>query len=525
MKLIFPVFIILAVSSSFFSASAQAPAEIEIVFDASSSMNDAPRGISKLEEAKQVLTSIAGQISEGSRVGLRIFGQKPVRENIRESCVDSTLALPVALFNRDQMIRAITPIRSYGMTALGFSLEQAAKDFSPGDVKKTIILISDGEETCGKDPVQVVEALKAQGINLTIHAVGFDATDAAKAQLGKLAEMTGGTYREAANAGELEKALEETVEKTMLLEAGSAAAAGENVLSAAAGARIVSATRQELAQLIDGDDKRYLSVYDGDEFILSFRDDQTVLLEKVAVPVFEVSAYNTKDIYLSASNEGPDSGFVPIAHIQPQNKLLFNSVYQEFPVTPPYPAKYLKIVYGKGHDAGHSSAREIKAYGKYLSGEEAAEAVKNLPAPELNVLGAEYGGKLIAATNMNFKNVIDGRAGAPGEGADVKPEEEGIFGFAGGGTVEISRIEVPVFQANSANCKTIEFYVSEQSPTGPFTSAGSFEVTNMVFADDPYQKQDLPAPAKAKYFKIRIVDTHGAGWCRLPEVRAIGKKA
>jgi len=525
MKSFFSALAILAFSSSFFPLSAQVPAEIEIVFDASKSMNDSPRGVSKLEEAKQVLTSIAGQINEGSLVGLRIFGQKPVRENIRESCVDSTLALPIGPFDKNRMVQAILPIQSYGMTALGFSLEQAAKDFSPGEVKKTIILISDGEETCGKDPAQVVEALKAQGIGLTIHAVGFDASAAAKAQLSALAQMTGGTYREAANAGELEKALEETVEKTMLLETGSGGSAGENLLSAAAGTRIVSATHKELAHLIDGDDKKYISVNDGEEMVLSFRDGKAVMLEKISVPVFEVSDYNMRDIYFSASNEGPDTGFVPIAHVQTQNRLLFDSVYQEYPVTLPYPAKYLKIVLGKGHNAGHSSAHEIKAYGKYLTENEFAEAVLNLPQPELNVLGAEYGGKLVAATNMNFKYLIDGKAGTPGESVDVKPGEEGIFTFAGSGPAEITRIEVPVFAANTTNCKTLEFFVSDKSATGPFTKAGSFESTNMVFADDPYQKQDLPAPAKGKYFKIRIADTHGAGWCRLPEVRAIGKKA
>lgn len=504
------------------AAYAQAPAEIEIIFDASGSMNDAPRGMTKLEEAKQALSTAAAQIPAGARVGLRVFGVTPVRENIRESCTDSRLLIPIGQFDPARMQAEVAPLKSYGMTALGHSLELAAKDFSSGaGVEKTVLLISDGEETCGKDPAAVIQALKQQGIAFKIHAVGFDATDAAKSQLKQLAEMSGGTYYEAKDAGELKKALQQSVQETMLLKVQRSG--DENILAAPAGTRIVTSTDQKFALAIDGNEKVSFNLTPGEEAVFSFKDDQPVLLEKFAIPVFDLNVHNPKDLYLSASVDSPSGGFIPILTARPENKVFFGNVYQEFKIDPPQPVKYLKITAGSGHNSNHSTHYEWKAYGKYLSPEEFQEAVKALPVPELNVLGQEYGGQLIAATNMKFQNVNDGKGGTPGLAADVRPGEEGIFGFEGGKTAEITKFAIPIYEANDANCKIIEFHVSETAPTGPYTKAAQLETTNMVFAGDPFQELKLETPVKAKFLKIKAAETHGAYWCSLKEVRVTGR--
>ncbi len=527
-----PVLILFAIFFFLFSffnsplSRAQSAGQIEILFDASGSMNEASGGTTKLDAAKQALATVAGQIAQNSNVGLRMFGTTPIQGNISESCTDSILALPIGPFQKDTMVSKVLPIKSYGMTALGYSLEQAAKDFTPGgEVKKTIILISDGEEPCGKDPIAVMNDLKAQGINIPIHAVGFAATDAAKAQLKKLAEVTQGSYREAQDAAELQKSLQEVANKELLLTAQKNES-GPNILSAAEGARIVSSSTQEFAKMIDGNDDESSQghAYPGEEAVFSFKDNQTVLLEKFAVPVFAVNSYNPGQFKLSGSLESPEDGFTPIAEFTVANKVYFGNVYQGFKIEPPTAVRYLKVTVGPGSGQSHSYHREWKAYGKYLTEAEAADALKKQGAREFNILAQEYGGQLIAASDMKFKNLIDGRGGGEGASAEsITPNQEGIFGFKGGKSALITKVEVPIFEARQDNCKTLQFSVSETSPTGPYTKVGTFQTTNMVFAGSPYQEYAFEKPVKAKYLKMTVLETWGNWSCHMAELHAFGK--
>jgi hypothetical protein len=62
-----------------------------------------------------------------------------------------------------------------GMTPLAASLQLALEDFIfDASRVNSIVMLSDGIETCGGDPCQLVEDLKAQGINFTLHVIGLD---------------------------------------------------------------------------------------------------------------------------------------------------------------------------------------------------------------------------------------------------------------------------------------------------------------------------------------------------------------
>jgi Ca-activated chloride channel family protein len=77
----------------------------------------------------------------------------------------------------------------------------------------TVVLVSDGKETCEGDPCALVKELKASGIKFTMHVVGFDVTPEETKQLECIAKAGGGEYFAAKNAGEFKKAAEEVVEK------------------------------------------------------------------------------------------------------------------------------------------------------------------------------------------------------------------------------------------------------------------------------------------------------------------------
>ena len=336
------------------SLRAEPTSEIEIIFDASRSMLDANGPTTRLDAAKKALTTVVGQMGPESRVGLRVFGTAPVKENVNESCADSKLLIPVGPIQKEEMIARVYALNAYGQTPIGYSLEQSASDFSQAaDVKKTIILISDGEESCGKDPVSVIQALKAQGIDVVVHAIGLNLDPAAQAQLKKLAEVTGGKYLDAKNADELQTQLTTVAEEAGLLlraERGG----GANLLAASEGARIVSASSEEFSHLIDGREEKTGAFYGGEIGVFSFKDGQAVLLEKFAIPITEESPYNPGKIELLGSLEGPDRGFFPIAVVRPQNKVFYQNVNQGFPIDPPVAVRYLKAIVGPGVGGAHS---------------------------------------------------------------------------------------------------------------------------------------------------------------------------
>jgi hypothetical protein len=73
--------------------------------------------------------------------------------------------------------------------------------------RNSIILISDGLETCGDDPSAMAAFLQEIGIDFTIHVIGLDVDAATREQLSRLAETGHGIYHDAHSAEDLREAL------------------------------------------------------------------------------------------------------------------------------------------------------------------------------------------------------------------------------------------------------------------------------------------------------------------------------
>jgi len=97
-----------------------------------------------------------------------------------------------------------------GKTPMTDSIIAAAEALRYTEDSATVILVSDGVETCNPDPCAAMRALEEAGINFTAHVVGFDiGSDAvALAQMQCIADETGGQFLTADNAEELGAALQ-----------------------------------------------------------------------------------------------------------------------------------------------------------------------------------------------------------------------------------------------------------------------------------------------------------------------------
>lgn len=170
---------------------------LQLVLDSSGSMADAdPAGGSKIAAAQAALGGVVDTLPEGVELGVRAYGGR--YEDKDRGCTDTRLVLPMGALDRAAARTAFADLEPVGYTPIAASLQAAAADFD-NDGPRRILLVSDGEETCGGDPCDVARELEQSGVDVVVDTVGYAADAATRTQLTCIAEATGGTYSEAAD--------------------------------------------------------------------------------------------------------------------------------------------------------------------------------------------------------------------------------------------------------------------------------------------------------------------------------------
>ncbi len=204
---------------------------VQIVVDASKSMWGQIDGQSKMEIAKTTLEEVSYWLPDDLDLALRAYGNTSPSD--RNDCADSSLLVPFGERNREYVRFAIAGLRPTGQTPIAFALNQAAHDFDSLQSDRTLVLVSDGIESCGGDPVAAAHTLRRQGI--VVHLIGFglgNAADEDAASLQAIADASGGRYVKAGSAEELKAALAETVATSFSVYQGSKEVASGSLGSA-----------------------------------------------------------------------------------------------------------------------------------------------------------------------------------------------------------------------------------------------------------------------------------------------------
>jgi Ca-activated chloride channel homolog len=203
-----------AVLTAFLFLLAMVPVHAEeggrvvLVLDASGSMWGQIDGKTKMEIAKDVVGKVVGNWKPADELGLVAYGHRE-----KGSCTDIEVLREAGPLDAADYMSAVKALNPKGKTPMTAAVRMAAESLKFTEKKATVILVSDGIETCDVDPCAVAEELEKLGVNLTVHTVGFGLDNkGAVAQLQCLAEKTGGTYSTADNANELQEALTKTVE-------------------------------------------------------------------------------------------------------------------------------------------------------------------------------------------------------------------------------------------------------------------------------------------------------------------------
>ena len=185
-----------------------AETDVMLVMDGSGSMWGQIAGTAKIEIAREAVGEVVDSLADDRRLGLVAYGH-----NREGDCRDIETLVDLGGARTD-IRAAINAISPKGKTPLSDAVIHAADALSYSERKATVVLVSDGIETCGQDPCAVGAALEKAGVDFTAHVIGFNVVEPdARAQLACLANETGGRFLTADDADSLSDALDETVAK------------------------------------------------------------------------------------------------------------------------------------------------------------------------------------------------------------------------------------------------------------------------------------------------------------------------
>ncbi|MEX2540227.1 MAG: VWA domain-containing protein, partial [Trueperaceae bacterium] len=193
------------------SGALGAPAQIALILDGSNSMWAQIEGRSRIEIAKEVMTGVIGDLPDEVRVAMRLYGHR-IHFSEAGACQDSELVFPFGPVDKARLLELVQGLQPRGTTPIAFSLEQVASDFGDAAGEKMVLLVTDGIEECGGSPAEAVAELLEQGLDVRINIVGFGLADEdAKAEMERVAELSGGRFFDAGDAGELLDAVQRSL--------------------------------------------------------------------------------------------------------------------------------------------------------------------------------------------------------------------------------------------------------------------------------------------------------------------------
>jgi len=198
-----------------------------IVFDASGSMagdgwgygSETSGTVSRIDKVRSALREILPSITRFRRVGLLTYGSGSWNQ-----CTIH-LALKPEPNAADRIMAAVDALHPAGRTPLTEAVAQAADALDFRHKPGVIVILTDGEETCGGVPCDLSEKLHAEADQLTIHVIGLRVKNytwiGEKGILDAkcLAEKNGGQYVPVETLAGLREALEKTLGCPMVTDA------------------------------------------------------------------------------------------------------------------------------------------------------------------------------------------------------------------------------------------------------------------------------------------------------------------
>jgi Ca-activated chloride channel family protein len=184
-----------------------------IVFDASGSMagtdlNSPPSP--RIAKVKAALSRVLPSVAATRNLGLIDYGPGPYNQ-----CDNIELQLRPTPNAAARIMSIVDSLVPAGRTPLTSAVREAANVLDFPVRPAVVVLLTDGEETCGGDPCGLARMLGAEGRNLTVHVISYRSRDSTEVsgvlQSRCLAAETGGLYISAETTDELAAAFQKTL--------------------------------------------------------------------------------------------------------------------------------------------------------------------------------------------------------------------------------------------------------------------------------------------------------------------------
>lgn len=185
-----------------------------LIVDASDSMLTADAPGRRIDAAKAAATALVDALPDTSSLSVLTYGTQTgnTPAEYAAGCRDIRTLVEHRAIDKPRTHDAIASITPRGFTPIAAALTAAAKTL-PARGRAAIVLVSDGEDTCGQPPCPVARALVAEHPDLEISTIGFKTTGHASDELRCIASSSNGLFVQAANAAQLESRLLATQNK------------------------------------------------------------------------------------------------------------------------------------------------------------------------------------------------------------------------------------------------------------------------------------------------------------------------
>lgn len=208
MKSILNLILFLCLIFNLYAQEESAP--ILFIYDASGSMWGKLEGSTKKELAAKVLSSTVAKLPENQNLGLIAYGHRK-----KSDCDDIEFMVDLDNKSKANITNAVIGMNALGKTPLSRSASLAIHSLKEKKIKATVILITDGIESCDGDLCRVIKEAKAEGIEFRLHIVGFGIKEGEKEALVCAAKAGDGNYYDAENSSDLGEVLTEATHQTV----------------------------------------------------------------------------------------------------------------------------------------------------------------------------------------------------------------------------------------------------------------------------------------------------------------------
>lgn len=186
---------------------------VVILLDASGSMAGMVDGGKKMDVAKAAVKRYASSLPQGAEVSLRVYGHKGSNQKKDKSvsCKSTEEVYPLSAYQQGKFDQSLEQFQPTGWTPIALAMNEAKKDLERHrgeNTQNVMYIVSDGEETCGGDPVKVAKELNQSDIQAVVNIIGFDVNDRGQRELEAAAKAGGGEYFSARDESDLRRYLD-----------------------------------------------------------------------------------------------------------------------------------------------------------------------------------------------------------------------------------------------------------------------------------------------------------------------------